>query len=104
MFNHYKITFTEDRKTHKTFIIPAQSVSDSYIIIQERFPKAEILEIVETNKVTEGWAQSIAKYMIAHASLEETCTLASYLDEEKSEELVNAIWDEWHKSKDSRAV
>ena len=96
MLKHYKMTFTEDRETFKTLVIPAKSLVDAYIEIQTHFPGAEITEAIEGNTVTNGWVVSIARCLIDHASIDETCTLASYLDEDKKEELVNTIWDEWH--------
>lgn len=99
MLKHYKITFTEDRETFKTMVVPANNLTDAYIAIQTHFPKAEITEAIENNIVTDGWVKSISKYLIDHASLEETCVFASYLDDKKREELVNTIWDEWHKTR-----
>lgn len=104
MLKYYKMTFTQNKKTYNTCIIPAQNLADAYITIQMRFPMAEITEAIESNKVTDSWSKSVAKYLIANASLDEACTFASHLDEEKREELVNTIWDEWHKSKASKAV
>lgn len=104
MLKHYKMTFTIDRETFKTLVIPANNLSDAYIEIQTRFPGVEITEAIEGNEVTDSWAKIIAKYMIANASLDDTRTFASYLDADKCEELVNAIWDEWHKSKASKVV
>lgn len=104
MLKHYKMTFTEDRETFKTLVIPANSLVDAYIEIQMRFPKAEITEAIEGNIVNDGWVKSISKYLIDHATIDEVCNVASYLDEYKREELVNTIWDEWHKSKASKVV
>lgn len=104
MLKHYKMTFTLNHETFKSLVIPAKTLVDAYIEIQTRFPGVAITEAIESNKVSDGWAQSIAKYMIANASLDDTCTFASYLDEEKREELVDAIWDEWHKYMHTKAV
>lgn len=104
MLKHYKMTFTEDRETFKTLVIPANTLVDAYIEIQVRFPNAEITEAIENNTVTNTWVVSLAKYMIDHATVDETCRFAMYLDEEKLEELVDTIWDEWNRSKASKGV
>ena len=96
MLKHYKMTFTEDRETFKTLVIPAESLVDAYIEIQTRFPSAEITEANEGTEMSNGWAQCVAKYMIAHADISEVRTFALFLNDEKREALVNAIWDEWH--------
>lgn len=98
MLKHYKITFTEDRQTSKTIVIPAKSLIDAYIEIQLRFINAEITEVVEGGEVNNGWLQSIAKFMIAHASLDEACEFASNLDAEKQEQFATTVWNEWHKA------
>lgn len=100
MLNHYKIRFTEDRETFKSMVVPANNLTEAYISIQMHFPNAEITEANEM----ESWAKVIAKHMIDHATVSEFCAFASNLDADKAEELVNAIWDEWHKQKPSKAV
>jgi hypothetical protein len=104
MLKNYKMTFTKDRETFKTLVIPAKTLVDAYIEIQTRFPGVEITEAIESNIVTDSWAKSMARYLIVNASLDETCVFAMYLDEEKREELVNAIWEEWHKPQPNKAV
>ena len=104
MPKHYKMTFTEDRETYKTLVIPANNLVDAYIEIQNRFPKAEITQAIEGNTITDGWVESIAKYIIAHASIGDVRAFASYLDNTKQEMLVNAIWDEWHKNTEQPKV
>lgn len=100
MLKHYKLTFTEDRETFKTMVIPANCLADAYIKIQTYFPNAEITDQNETD----SWVKAISKYMIDNASVSELSKFASYLDEDKKDEIVNAIWDEWHKPKDAGAV
>lgn len=104
MPNHYKMTFTEDRENYRTLIVPAKNLVDAYIEIQTRFPQAEITEAIEGNRAGERWSQIIARYMINHASIDDICTFAIYLDEGKHDEFINTIWDEWHKSKRAKAV
>lgn len=104
MLKHYKMTFTLDHETFKTLVIPAKNLVDAYIGIQTRFPGAEITEAIESNKASERWAVIIAKFMIAHATPDEVCIFACSLDEDKHDEFINAIWDEWHKSKHSKVV
>ena len=96
MLKFYKITFTEDKKKYQTMDVPAHSLAEAYIAIQKEFPGAEITEYSESNKVTEKWAHQIARCMIANATVDEICAFASYLDEDKREELVEAIWYEYH--------
>ena len=96
MSKHYKLKFTQDRQTYKTLVIPAVSLVDAYIIIQNRYPDAEITEASEDCRVTETWAQVIAKHML-NSSFDEVEAFVGDLDEEKHEEFVRAIWDEWHK-------
>lgn len=96
MLKHYKITFTEDRLNYQTMDVPAHSLTEAYIAIQKEFPEAEITDYSESNKVTEKWVKPIARYMIANATIDEICVFASYLDDDKREELVEAIWDEYH--------
>ncbi len=100
MFNTYKLRFTQDRKSYITRCVPAQNLAEAYLIIQDRYPNAEITEANED----ESWAKVIAKHMIAHASLDEVCTFACGLEAQKHDEFINAIWDEWHKSKNSKVV
>lgn len=96
MLKHYTLTFTEDRQNFRTMVVPAHSLAEAYIEIQKQFPGAEITDYSENNKVTEKWAQPIARYMIANATVDEICVFASYLDDDKREELASAIWDEYH--------
>lgn len=97
MNKYYKMKFTEDRKVFKTLVIPADNLAEAYINIQLRFPNVEITEASEDNKVIEPWAQVIAKHMIKHATLAQVEAFVSGLDEERHEEFVSAIWNEWHK-------
>lgn len=102
MLNTYKITFTEDRVNYKTLVIPANTLVDAYIEIQMRYPNAEITEAKEKGK----WAQGVARYFLVNATIDEVCAFVSYLEEDEREELVKAIWTEWHnrKAKYTKAV
>ena len=100
MLKHYKLRFTEDRKTFKTMVVPANSLTDAYIAIQTHFPNAEITEQNEDK----SWVDAISKYLIDNASVAEVSKFLSYLDADKGEELINAIWDEWHKPQEAGAV
>lgn len=104
MLKHYTLTFTQDREIYITRVVPATTLAEAYLVIQDNYPGAEITEAVEGSRVGESWAHTVAKYMIAHASLDEVCTFAFELDEARHDEFINAIWDEWHKSKPTRGV
>lgn len=106
MLKNYTLTFTQDRSTYITRVVPAENLAEAYLIIQDNFPGAEITEAIEGNKVhKESWAHAIAKHMLAHSCLSEVCAFAVELEAEKHEEFINAIWDEWHKKqRHSKAV
>ena len=104
MLKHYTVTFTKDKETYITRVVPAKTLVEAYLAIQDNYPGAVITEAVEGNRVGESWAHMVAKYMIAHASLDEVCAFACYLTEEKHDEFINAIWDEWHNAKPTKAV
>lgn len=104
MLKHYTLTFTQDKETYITRVIPANNLAESYLIIQDNFPGAEITEAVEGNRAVESWVHTLAKYMIAHSSLNEVCSFACELDEARHDEFISAIWDAWHNAKHSKAV
>lgn len=105
MLKNYKLTFTQDKSTYITRVVPAKNLAEAYLIIQDNYPGAEITDYAESNNATERWAQIIAKHMINNACLSEVCSFACTLDEGKHDEFINAIWDEWHKkTRRSKAV
>lgn len=97
MLKNYKLTFTQDRETYKTMVVPANNLTEAYIELQMRIPDAEISEATEGSSVTDTWVQVIAKYMIAKGTLNDACDFVGYLDDQKHDEFINALWGEWHK-------
>lgn len=104
MLNNYQITFTQDRRNYKSYVIPAETLVDAYIFIQDRFPGAEITEAIKSNQSGRRWAEIMAEYIIHHATLSEVCEFACTLNEAKHDEFINALWDEWHKIDKAKAV
>ncbi len=98
----YRIKFTRDFIDSRSVNVPADTLADAYIKVQKEFPNCMIIgaKIAETKvkPVKDGakWAQAIAKCLIDNATIDDACELASYLDEEQQEELVDAIWKVYH--------
>ena len=105
MLKFYKLRFTEDKENYRNMTVPANNLTEAYIELQNRFPNAEITEWwiegkeePKTSTKNEG-LEAIAKFLMHDSTVGQINRFVTYLDEEKREELLNAIWDEYHNNK-----
>lgn len=98
----YSITYTVDRVKYNHDIIPALNPSDAYVALMTKHPDAEITELKASGKVmpinSEAWLDVFAKYLVKNAKLTEITDLMDELTtEDARDELVEAIWKQYHK-------
>lgn len=102
MIKLYTVTFTQDKETYHNVTIPARNVSDAYVEVLKDFEGAEITDLKLSGKVisinSEAWLDVFAKYLVKHAKLKEiTDVMDELATEDARDELVEAIWKQYHK-------
>lgn len=97
-----KFVFNTDRSTPKIINVIADTLTDAYVIAQNNFPNAEIMAANKIGKYTSlednNWLETIAKYLIAHATMDDVSNLASICTEKMRDELATALFDTYHKA------
>jgi hypothetical protein len=97
-----KFVFNTDRSTQKCINVTADTLTDAYVIAQNTFPNAEIMAATKIGKHVSledsNWLEVIAKYMIAHGTLDDATALASLCSESMKDELATALFDTYHKA------
>lgn len=97
-----KFVFDTERNTQKFINVCADTITDAYVIAQNNFPNAEIMAATKIGKHVSledsNWLEVIAKYLLAHGTLDDATNLASLCSESMKDELATALFDTYHKA------
>ena len=84
----FKVRYTVDRESFQSLEIAARGRAEAYVSFMTHIPEAEIVSII---CISDSWLDTIAKFILDKATVQDIKALCNDLSDEQQDVLIDAL-------------